>query len=173
MINSLLYSYNRMSFSDDSGEHRLELGSFLVRNLTPNTPPIYEVRCLWMWHITFNVLGMMGCIVCCVASAGALWPQVTAVTCGQECQSQGVLQGQSQRWINVFKKVYYIHSIWEFLGKKKQYTDQINKTFSTQARHMYSAQTRQTRYTACDTFLENYVGWWVKEFFTQHNMYVR
>ena len=37
-------SYNRVSFSDDSGEHRLELGSFLVHNLTPNTPAIYQVR---------------------------------------------------------------------------------------------------------------------------------
>ncbi|CAI8057604.1 Protein KIAA0100 [Geodia barretti] len=36
------FSYNRVSFSDDSGEHRLELGSFLVHNLTPNTPAIYQ-----------------------------------------------------------------------------------------------------------------------------------
>ena len=36
-------SYNRVLFSDDSGEHRLELGSFLVHNLTPNTPTIYQV----------------------------------------------------------------------------------------------------------------------------------
>jgi hypothetical protein len=36
------FSYNRVSFSDDSSEHRLELGSFLVHNLIPNTPPIYQ-----------------------------------------------------------------------------------------------------------------------------------
>ena len=40
---SVWCSYNRVSFSDDSGEHRLELGSFLVNNLTPNTPHIYQV----------------------------------------------------------------------------------------------------------------------------------
>lgn len=38
-----LYSYNSVTFSDDSIEHRLELGSFEVHNLTPNTPPIYQV----------------------------------------------------------------------------------------------------------------------------------
>ena len=44
-------SYNRVSFSDDSGEHRLELGSFLVHNLTPNTPAIYQVRTMYISHI--------------------------------------------------------------------------------------------------------------------------
>ena len=36
-------SYNRISFSDDSGEHRLELGTFKVSNLMPNTPSVYQV----------------------------------------------------------------------------------------------------------------------------------
>ena len=45
-----VYSYNRVSFSDDSSEHRLELGSFLVHNLTPNTPPIYQVtHCMYIY----------------------------------------------------------------------------------------------------------------------------
>ena len=38
------HSYNRVSYNDDSGEHRLELGTFKVRNLMPNTPSIYQVR---------------------------------------------------------------------------------------------------------------------------------
>lgn len=38
------FSYNRLTFSDDSGEHRLELGTFKVQNLMPNTSPIYQVR---------------------------------------------------------------------------------------------------------------------------------
>ena len=37
------FSYNRISFSDDSGEHRLELGTFKVSNLMPNTPSVYQV----------------------------------------------------------------------------------------------------------------------------------
>ena len=38
------FSYNRVSFSNDSGEHRFELGTFSVRNLMPNTRAIYQVR---------------------------------------------------------------------------------------------------------------------------------
>lgn len=38
------FSYNRISFSDDSGEHRVELGTFKVSNLMPNTPSVYQVR---------------------------------------------------------------------------------------------------------------------------------
>lgn len=38
------FSYNRLTFSDLSGEHRFELGTFKVLNLMPNTPPIYQVR---------------------------------------------------------------------------------------------------------------------------------
>ena len=37
------FSYNRITFSNDSGEHRLELGTFSVRNLMPNTRSIYQV----------------------------------------------------------------------------------------------------------------------------------
>ena len=37
------FSYNRISYSDDSGEHRFELGSFRVKNCVPNTPAIYQV----------------------------------------------------------------------------------------------------------------------------------
>ena len=37
------FSYNRISFSDDSGEHRLELGTFKVNNLMPNIPSVYQV----------------------------------------------------------------------------------------------------------------------------------
>lgn len=40
------FSYNRLSFSDDSGEHRVELGTFKVQNLIPNTQPIYQVSVL-------------------------------------------------------------------------------------------------------------------------------
>lgn len=36
------FSYNRMTFSDDSGEHRFELGTFNVHNLMPNTRAIYQ-----------------------------------------------------------------------------------------------------------------------------------
>ena len=39
------FSYNRISFSDDSGEHRVELGTFKVSNLMPNTPSVYQVSC--------------------------------------------------------------------------------------------------------------------------------
>ena len=38
------FSYNRLTFSDDSGEHKLELGTFRVQNLLPNTSSIYQVR---------------------------------------------------------------------------------------------------------------------------------
>ena len=37
------FSYNRLTFKDDSGEHKLELGTFKVQNLMPNTPTIYQV----------------------------------------------------------------------------------------------------------------------------------
>lgn len=36
------FSYNRLTFSDDSGEHRLELGTFKVQNLLPNISQIYQ-----------------------------------------------------------------------------------------------------------------------------------
>ena len=38
------FSYNRMTFTDDSGEHRLELGAFRVQNLMPNLPQVYQVK---------------------------------------------------------------------------------------------------------------------------------
>jgi len=38
------FSYNRLTFTDDSGEHRLELGAFKVQNLMPNMPQVYQVR---------------------------------------------------------------------------------------------------------------------------------
>ena len=37
------FSYNRISFSDDSGEHRFELGSFKVLNCMPNTQAFFQV----------------------------------------------------------------------------------------------------------------------------------
>ena len=37
-ISLINLSYNRLFYSDDSGEHRLELGSFKVLNLMPNVP---------------------------------------------------------------------------------------------------------------------------------------
>ena len=40
------FSYNRELFSDDSGVHRFELGTFNVTNCMPNTPAIYKV---WVW----------------------------------------------------------------------------------------------------------------------------
>ena len=46
-INLTNFSYNRLTFSDDSGEHRLELGTFKVQNLMPNTPSIYQVSSEW------------------------------------------------------------------------------------------------------------------------------
>lgn len=37
------FSYNRISFSDDSGDHRFELGSFKVLNCMPNTQEFFQV----------------------------------------------------------------------------------------------------------------------------------
>ena len=37
------FSYNRELFSDDSGVHRFELGTFNVTNCMPNTPAVYKV----------------------------------------------------------------------------------------------------------------------------------
>lgn len=37
------FSYSRISFTDDSGEHRFELGSFKVLNCMPNTQDFYHV----------------------------------------------------------------------------------------------------------------------------------
>ena len=37
------FSYNRVTFNDDSGEHRLELGSFRVKNCVPNMQSIFQV----------------------------------------------------------------------------------------------------------------------------------
>uniref|UniRef100_A0A1X7V154 FMP27/BLTP2/Hobbit GFWDK motif-containing RBG unit domain-containing protein n=1 Tax=Amphimedon queenslandica TaxID=400682 RepID=A0A1X7V154_AMPQE len=36
------FSYNRVTFNDDSGEHRLELGSFRVKNCIPNVQSIFQ-----------------------------------------------------------------------------------------------------------------------------------
>ncbi|KAL5477873.1 hypothetical protein EMCRGX_G024726 [Ephydatia muelleri] len=41
-ISLINLSYNRLFYSDDSGEHRLELGSFKVLNLMPNVPPAQQ-----------------------------------------------------------------------------------------------------------------------------------
>lgn len=47
------FSYNRLTFSDNSGEHRVELKTFRLENLMPNTPPIYKV----MIGITYLPMG--------------------------------------------------------------------------------------------------------------------
>lgn len=59
------FSYNRLTFTDDSGQHRLELGTFKVQNLMPNTPVIYQVCvvcvrliysvcvwCVWLMYVS-------------------------------------------------------------------------------------------------------------------------
>ena len=68
------FSYNRELFSDDSGVHRFELGTFNVTNCMPNTPAIYKVGV---------VLFLVGCGFKCSTlyfSGGvvSLWPAVSS-----------------------------------------------------------------------------------------------
>ena len=58
------FSYNRASFNDDSREHRLELGSFKVRNLMPNTPSVYQVQCVCVCVCVWRGGGEGGLVLC-------------------------------------------------------------------------------------------------------------
>ena len=68
------FSYNRELFSDDSGVHRFELGTFNVTNCMPNTPAVYKVGVVlllcWVWFLMFHAIFLRECCLRTIHNLG-------------------------------------------------------------------------------------------------------